>query len=231
VEKQLRTICGERLNRFSAVDAKRVEEANGEWEFVNGQLKLTVDDKTMNNIRMKQRFYHHEMDNWAHVACNYSHISIWSQMVFDETVKEDDVWVIFEDDIVVCHLQWFSDLKEVILEMKENGINVFMMDVMRREPEPPIKETEKTKYLAEIRKFWGAHAYFLTKAGAKGLLKYLTDVCESKLKEQTDAIIYQANAKHFIKAGVMRKKYKWFRQDEKQFGTDVQIVYHSKLSD
>lgn len=230
LEKQLRHVCGDKLQCFSAVSAKEVEEKEGVYMF-NDTLKLTLHQKTKVNILSKQRFYHSEIDNWAQVACAYSHITLWTEMVEDKSLSENDVWIIFEDDIVVCQSQWINQLPEVLEEMRKNEINVFMLNVIPREPEREIATTEKTKYLCELRKFWGAHAYFFTKSGAKGLIQYLEKHCHSQINEQVDAMIYNANKLKYIKAGAMQRKYKWFRQDEKQFGTDVQIIWNPNLKD
>lgn len=233
VESQLRKDCGPNLHRFSAVSAKDVENESGVHTFPDYGMTLTIDEKTKVNIATKQRYYHYEMDNWAQVACAYSHITLWTQIVKDTSLSDKDVWVIFEDDIVVCNNQWLKEIPDVLKEITENGIDVFMLDVVPREAEIKFKGSEKTKYLVELRKFWGTHAYFLTKKGALGLLNYLEKHCQSQLREQADAIIYNANRLGYLKAGAMQRKdrSRWFRQDEKQFGTDVQIIWNPNLKD
>jgi GR25 family glycosyltransferase involved in LPS biosynthesis len=203
------------VERFEAVDVKQVKPL-----VEQGVDDVTVSESVKENIRNKIRKRHCEIDSWAQVACFYSHLNIWRELLYTEK-DWDATWFIFEDDVVIHNPNVLQDMSRLNLPP---NYDLIFFDVIRRKPF--VRATEDCFRLGL---FWGTHAYLITRKGAEKLISLVE---QKPIDMQVDGFIYhhlEIEGKDTLQCFSVNKG--WFRQDEAKFGTDVQVIYHAHLDD
>jgi GR25 family glycosyltransferase involved in LPS biosynthesis len=155
------------LKRFSSINGKALD--------INTDPRIGV--KARYNIKHHTRRSHDMLDSLGGVGCALTHIALWQKLV----ESDQNVFLIMEDDIVIPEGSW---QKVVKLFHKypylANTKNWDFWSLGNHLCDPkPMDPTKKMRYKTrkstdkwiECKEFFGLNAYFLTKEGAKKLLK------------------------------------------------------------
>lgn len=143
------------VQRFEGVDGKSIDIIN------DSRIALS----TKKNILKKSRRSHEEFDSVGGVGCALSHIAMWQELVNSEY----DKMIIFEDDARVKPefiekidgiIQRSSILKDT------SGWDILLLGCASHESE----DIEYERELNDVRYFYGAFAYVITKGCARRLL-------------------------------------------------------------
>lgn len=153
IEKLFRENKIEKYNFFKAVDGKKLQP----------------------NLNLAKLFKNNDFNSKKGViGCALSHLNLWKELLKD---KDNDFYIIFEDDIEVCDnfnkklLNLYSEMKnkEYILlgyhMFEERRKNVH--SIYKNEKEVTINKLDKDLYIG------GTFGYSINKQGAKILVDYI----------------------------------------------------------
>jgi len=111
----------------------------------------------------ENRREHAQFGSWGAVGCYLSHASLW-EMVVNQNL---DHCLIFEDDVVFE--PDFVEKYNKVINYIPSDTDIFFLDISWCE-----KSEKYNELLDKITgKFFGMHAYIITNAGAKKLLKHI----------------------------------------------------------
>ena len=159
----------EKYNLYKAVDGKTIN------------LKDVVDYKTMYEIlnieKTKKRDYHYQLSKGA-VGCYLSHINIWKKVLNSRNKQV----LIFEDDIKIPNN--FNELLNKQIKYIPNDYDIILLGYI-------CNDCIKYKNYIKINKFWGMHAYIITKKNIKKIYNKMfpiTQQIDAKLSDLSNEI-------------------------------------------
>lgn len=143
------------LERFSAVDGSKLDTQNDE----------RISMHTRQNIFYKTRRSHYEICTPGAIGASLSHISIW-----EEFLKGDAEYVVvFEDDTVVDE-KALTYIDTLIPKLPDEW-DMWLLGCHRWAFKGKPLEKNSPKGWWSVSAFTGAHAYILSRQGAKLLLE------------------------------------------------------------
>lgn len=145
-----------KLERFSAVDGSKLD--------VFGDERISLH--TRQNIAKKFRRSHYEICTPGAIGASLSHISIWKQFL----ESENEYVVVFEDDTIVDEkaLEYIDKLSR---NLPKEGWDMWLLGTHRWAFKGTPLNPANPKSWWKVSDFTGAHAYILSRNGAKILLE------------------------------------------------------------
>lgn len=169
-------------------------------------MDFKVGKKTLTNIAQKKRNKHSELDSWGGVGCFYSHLSVWQALL----ESGDDAWLVLEDDVTLLEPKFHHLL--ATLQLPQYEFLMFDIDIFG-------KKVNVGHNMFRLSTFWGAHAYLLNRSGAEKAVAYAKEI---GVDMQLDYFIGHMASKGIISGFSLNNK--WFRQEQKRFSTDIQML-------
>ena len=144
------------LQRFSAVDGKTLNLVDDE----------RISLHTRHNIQQNYRRSDYEINTAGAIGASFSHITIWKKFL----ESDSEYLVVFEDDTIVDKksLEYIDTL---IPTLPSSGWDMWLLGTHQWafEGKPLVKGNPKGWW--KVKSFTGAHAYVLSRNGAKILLE------------------------------------------------------------
>jgi glycosyl transferase, family 25 len=149
------------IERFDAIDGKEVKQ---------DELFLDVLKKCTSK---------------GVIGCFLSHVGIWEKVIKDETLKDDDIILIFEDDVFFLERHFENKFKEAILDFKKLndekkllyiggrfkiGFNVCLSDLQKSWKKLESSSLKERIYIENYEKLIfdrTTHCYIITKNTAR----------------------------------------------------------------
>jgi hypothetical protein len=190
------------LQRFSAVDGSKIDIPTDE--------NISID--TRKNIRRKFRRSHYEICTPGAIGASYSHITLWKKLL----ESQNDYMVVFEDDTLITE-KHLNMIDELIPKLPKDGWDMWLLGTHRNGVEGQPLDPMNKKSWWTVTEFTGAHAYILTKQGAKIL-------CESPFPIETHIEYYICNCSEIkglriIKHWALRMQY--FQEYTEEMDSDT----------
>ena len=147
----------------------------------SGLIKDVVTIKALYDILVAEnRRSHSDLGTANGVGCYLSHVTLWKQLLNDNV----DGYYIFESD-AVCR----NDIKPLVAEfLNKPDPHILFFGIIGFVVGPGISKL--------TRRFYGTHAYYITKEGARRCLEHA-----SPIEEQIDS--YLSDLFYFLKITVL----------------------------
>jgi GR25 family glycosyltransferase involved in LPS biosynthesis len=155
------------IKKFAAVRGSNLgdELYDNEILSVSGLYNVTME---------KNRKRHSELGTMGAIGCYLSHTTLWKQLL----ESEKDGYFIFESDSV-CRPYILEEIISIV--QKQKDLDVLFLGLIGTNVKSPNVYRIKTK-------FYGTHAYYITRKGAEALLKYAFPI-----EQQIDSYMHEMN--------------------------------------
>lgn len=144
-----------KVQRFSAVDGKTLNVLDD----------TRISQHTRQNIARTFRRSHYEICTPGAIGASFSHIAIWKKLA----ESNDDYCVVFEDDTIVD--QKALNYIDALIEQLPPKWDMWLLGCHRWAFKGLPANLKETKGWWNVQEFTGAHAYVISKHGAKMLLQ------------------------------------------------------------
>ncbi len=185
------------FQRFSAIDSIL------NWD----DIKLYVDDKSMQPIENNYRKYHHELSKGA-VGCYLSHYKLWMNLLN----SYDNKMIIFEDDTLPTFT--YYEIRKTLNKVPKNWDIILFGGLYHRNN--LINED-----ICKVRRFYCLHAYMISKSCVKKLKNTLFPI-----KKQIDSVLSEMSIQN--KINIYGLKDQTWMQNPLVNSTDIQTPMKSK---